>query len=342
MARRRKKSKAAATSTTKPSRDKESKEQSPSIKEKSLPALPPNAFSKPRAAEADSDTPTELSPRPRPRPNDSSRDSPGPSRSPDGDSSDKMEGRILPASAYRKNSSPAVTQATQPAGGEASDGFLISVALDPSPDARDIPRAMSDSAGDSFRRKEKDYFNLPKSTASEKRSDSLSSTPHIAFQEKGRQPSHDLDSGLARPSSRKLSKSSEYEPSRASHFGDSFKLQDAPKSKKDLSSRGRSLGSLSIAHDFPSGKLPNGVPRREASASISEWRKPGDAATSLRQSQSQDSRPQEEDPLMESNSKKAPRPDSMRTGARGHLPPAAPRNSSRAPPLPFLPYRSPH
>lgn len=233
MARRKKKSKAAAAAKA---RDKET---SPMVTEKSLPALPPNvipnnAFSNDRV-DPDSDTPTELSPRLRPphRHNDSaSRGISIPARSPErpppADTPSKSEGLTLPQTTYRKNRNSAIIPG---AGGnnEDGDGFYISVGLDQSPGANGTPESGQDS---SARRKDRDYFSTPKG-ASERRSESHSqaSTPHIAFQDKGRQHSSDhIALAQSKAPSRKLSKS-EKDRGKPSPDSDDVPPQEAPRSK---------------------------------------------------------------------------------------------------------------
>ncbi len=67
------------------------------------------------------------------------------------------------------------------------------------------PRSASDAFTDSSKKtRDKDYFSGSKPGALEKKPDSWASTPHIAFQEKNRQPSSEYDS-QDKPT-RKLSK----------------------------------------------------------------------------------------------------------------------------------------
>jgi hypothetical protein len=279
MARRRKKSK--ATSAAK-SREKDS---SPMVTEKSLPALPPsaippNAFSNDRV-DPDSDTPTELSPRPRAthRHNESSsRGSSKPARSPErSDSNTKTEGLSLPATTYRKNRNSSIYQSPDSGPGDGPESFFIPVALDPSPVPSGTPKSASDYANEGARRKERDYFSGSKGSASDRRDDSQASTPHIAFQEKGRQPSSDLDVG--RLKSGKFTKSPEQDQRKASVSGDEFKLQDAPVTKKGLSTRSNSSHS-SVPHDSNSGKSSNGVVRKDGHSNLPDARRANESRTS--------------------------------------------------------------
>ncbi|KAH9887750.1 hypothetical protein F4778DRAFT_773640 [Xylariomycetidae sp. FL2044] len=268
MARRRKKSKAAAQAKTR------EKEGSPMVVEKSLPALPPNAippnaFSNERV-EPESDTPTELSPRPRPaypRNDSSSRSSSRPARSPERPSehhhhSGRDGSLSLPSHSYRNNRNSAIFTGSDVASNNTADdqSFFIPVALDPSPLPSATPRSTSETMLDSAKKsKERDYFSLSKqSSGSERKVDSQSSTPHIAFQEKPRQPSSDYDTPPPRDLVRKPSKSSRVDKSSSMNASpapenersqksanskpyhtDDFKLQEAPKSKK-LNSRNNS------------------------------------------------------------------------------------------------------
>jgi Rho-type GTPase-activating protein 1/2 len=281
MARRRKKSKAAQAA--KP-REKES----PMITDKSLPALPPNeiprgAFSNDKVA-PDSDGPTELSPRPRPaytRNDSSSRSSNRPDRSPErtAETTAKDGGLSLPAPSYRNNRNSSIIAAPPDLNGGENDGFFIPVALDPSPALSTTPRSTADLITDTKKGKESDYFGGSRPTA-DRITDSPASTPHIAFQEKARQPSSDFDVGgaSAKEPSRKLSKSSRVDNKTATRGGDEnrkpsagrkedFKLQDAPKSKKLVSSRSNSQSTIPIENGTTKGT--NGLLRKEREKSAS-------------------------------------------------------------------------
>ncbi|KAL1874924.1 hypothetical protein VTK73DRAFT_10404 [Phialemonium thermophilum] len=251
MARRRKKSKAAAQAKAR------EKDGSPMIKDKSLPALPPNAippnaFSNDRVT-PESDTPTELSPRPplsRLRNGSPSRNGVRPPpRSPERGGERSAESVLSPpAPNYRNNRNSSILSGDLTTGD--AEGFYIPVALDPSPVVSPAPKSASESLADATRKSKdnKDYFSLSKPP--EKRTDSQTSTPHIAFQEKSRQTSSDYESPQSERPSRKLSKrdgkhrvssvagddhktSSRKTPSPK----EEFKLQDAPKSKKQGGSK---------------------------------------------------------------------------------------------------------
>ncbi|KAI0850504.1 RhoGAP-domain-containing protein [Daldinia vernicosa] len=345
MARRRKKSKAAAQAKAR------EKDASPMIVDKSLPALPPNAippnaFSDDRV-DPDSDTPTELSPRPRPGypRNDSSRSNSRPSRSPErsADHSGRDDGLPLPSRAYRNNRKSTVFSGNEVGGSNAADdqSFFIPVALDPSPVPSTTPRSTSEALADPNRKpKDKDYFSLPKpTTGSDRKDTSQSSTPHIAFQEKGRQSSLDHETPPPKDLGRKLSKSSRSDknappkpsppedrsqkaPNGKAHPSDNFKLQEAPKSKKANSrtnSESNAIQDSTLSRDSSSSSRRNSLPQHLNA---------GDKAGTPRSSQ--DSRLKEDD---EVRSNDAPAMSSSNNGksvARKELPPAASRNINGA------------
>ncbi|PQE23225.1 hypothetical protein CJF31_00006957 [Rutstroemia sp. NJR-2017a BVV2] len=206
MARRRKKSRAAANA-------KKKDDQSPMLVDKSLPALPPNAvpssaFSPERESPdpLNGDNPTELSPRPRPTYTGTDSSSRSSSRRPRDDSSQRTstetttrDGLTLPTTTYRGNRYSGISQISADAGGGDGESFFIPLALDHSPAPTLTPRSAS-GTWDSKKNKEnkapeRDYFGTKDNGRSSveppprSRDVSSSSTPHIAFQEKGRQPS---------------------------------------------------------------------------------------------------------------------------------------------------------
>nr|XP_036583255.1 Rho-type GTPase-activating protein 4 [Colletotrichum truncatum]KAF6792231.1 Rho-type GTPase-activating protein 4 [Colletotrichum truncatum] len=345
MARRRKKSKAAAQAK---SREKDG---SPMITDKSLPALPPNAippnaFSDTRV-DPDSDTPTELSPRPRPaynRNDSSSKNSSRPSRSPERTS--EKEGLSLPASNYRNNRNSTIVAPNNNSidsnGGD--DGFFIPVALDPSP-ISNTPRSTSENLMGPSKKQDKDYFSSVPRASTDKKNDSSASTPHIAFQEKGRQPSSDFDAGSVKLPLRRTSKSSRNDSrlstsndektqkvtaGKLSPSIDEFKLQDAPKSKKLVSPRSVSH-SAAMTPESGSAKSSDGVLHKdkEPFPSLSSSDSPPRMGNGTPRS-SQDSRQREEGdvrPSMDSIS--SSRTDlTAKSIARKELPP---RNANGKP-----------
>lgn len=328
MARRRKRSKAAAQSKAR------EKDASPMITEKSLPALPPNAippnaFSDTRV-DPDSDTPTELSPIPRPAyKNDaSSRSSSRPARSPErpSESAGAKDPGLAPASNnYRANRNSAMmapSHATDANGSDPDGGFFIPVALDPTPASTGTPGSVSDHFNDPTKRRErererereKDYFDVQAGSGSDKRSASQASTPHIAFQDRALQPPADLE--RSNNQNRKPSKSPRQDPAppqrstpnpdersqrtttvtskQRSSAQDDFKLQDAPKTKKSPSAAKAHAPSPSQHHVEAGGaKGTNGSWRRENEGHSPPPRLgPGDGATPR---SSQDSRFRDED-----------------------------------------------
>ncbi|KAI1334826.1 rho GTPase activator Rga [Xylariaceae sp. FL0016] len=342
MARRRKKSKAASQSKV---RDKDG---SPMVTEKSLPALPPNAippnaFSNDRV-DPESDTPTELSPRPRPSypRHDSSRSSSRPARSPErqAEHPPRDASLSLPPRSYRNNRNSSMFSGSDVASNNINDdqSFFIPVALDPSPLPSSVPsatpRSTSEAFGEASRKtNEKDYFSVPK-TAPE-RKDSQSSTPHIAFQEKGRQPSSDYENPPAKSLSRKLSKSrpersgsSKSSPAAGDDKSqkavngktDEFKLQEAPKSKK-MNNRTNSQ-SNAFSDSVGSRDTPPMRKDKEEYTESNQHLQTGDKTGTPRSSQ--DSRVREDDDLRSNDSiSTAPKPI-----ARKELAPSASRNAT--------------
>lgn len=314
------------------------------ITEKSLPALPPNAippnaFSNDRV-DPDSDTATELSPRPRGphgRNESSSRSSSRPARSPER----KPEGLGLPASTYRSNRNSTIIPRGDNSSVDDPNSFFIQVALDPSPGP--TPRSTTENVLDTGKTKDKDYFTIPKA---EKRSESQHSTPHIAFQEKGRQPSSNSEyEAPPKLPTRKLSKSSRTEKprhgppaeetpqkpaSRVQPGTEDFKLQDAPKSKKLVTSRSSSQSS-GIPQDNSANRLNNGAPHKEREV-ITSLPRSDTNDTNTPSRTSQDSRVPDEEDLRastDSSSKPSTRADSAKPIARKEVPPTAPRNGMR-------------
>jgi hypothetical protein len=355
MARRRKKSKAAAQAKA---RDKEN---SPLIVDKSLPALPPNAipnnaFSNDRV-DPESDTPTELSPRPRPayhRDESSSRNNSRQARSPDrpSDHGGKDSGLSLPATTYRNNRNSSIFSSSDVASNPASredQGFFIPVALDPSPAPTSTPRSTSETlVSESTKRpKEKDYFSISRNgNAPDRKVESQSSTPHIAFQEKGRATSSDYDSPTAKEISRKLSKSSKADKpgqSRASpaaqdersqkltngksHQSDEFKLQEAPKSKKvNARSGSQSSGFPDVGprgSPGPGRRDKEGATTNSSAADSPQLFPTGDKSGTPRSSQ--ESRFKDEDEVRSNDSSVGSSTNLSKPIMRKELPPTASR-----------------
>jgi Rho-type GTPase-activating protein 1/2 len=281
MARRRKKSKAAAQAKAR------EKEGSPMVVDKSLPALPPNAipngaFSNDRVEPESDHTPTELSPRPRQYPrNDetSSRGSSRQNRSPERPSLDRSKdsGLSLPQTTYRNNRNSAIFSSGDNVdnGGGNEQDFFIPVALDPSPLPAATPRSASDHQSADLRKpKERDYFSIPQSGSTTERKAEQQTTPHIAFQaptqaqapaqEKNRSTSSEYESSPGKGSGRRLSKSKPPTaaaddrvarmPTGKSQVNEDFKLQDAPKSKK-TGPRNSSSQSNGLSEDGSKGQV---------------------------------------------------------------------------------------
>lgn len=374
MARRRKKSKAAAQAK---SRDKDG---SPMITDKSLPALPPNAvppntgFSTERVT-PDSDTPTELSPRPRAayggRNESSSRSSSRPDRSPERSAEQPKDLTLAPpAQSYRNNRNSTIISGDLNNGD--SDGFFIPVALDSGPVPAFVPGPVpppsvtsssvagqqgsaTDGYTDSDLNTEKSYLgSSSRSTITDKKPDSQASTPHIAFQEKGRQVSSDYESPPVERPARKLSKRTDRNgnvrasPSvgeerkavngKAQSNNDDFKLQDAPRSKKLVSTRSSSQGS-NVLDSSAAGKGSNGPQRKNVVPGAGLTESPPLLSAADRNAtprSSQDLRSRDEEEIRPSLESAASGRSSETSGAkhiaRKELPPSASRNLNGKPP----------
>jgi hypothetical protein len=378
MARRRKKSRAAANAKLK------KEDQSPMLVDKSLPALPSSAVLRApfspdleNPSSVDADTPTELSPRPHQGyQNDSSSRSSSrrPDRSPERTSSEvPKDGLTLPTTTYRKNRHSAISQASDINGAD-GESFFIPLALDPSPAPNITPRSTSEARTDPPKKDgdnrlvEKDYLGAkgrPQNGGKTREPNSSSSTPHIAFQEKGRQPSAEETSQM-KDSIRKAQTGSkapampshavELDDTRIQHAlspktsngasksqvsGEKFRLGDVPKGKRSGTSRSDSSGITSTGSAISrsaSGGEPTAVPpRKEAQVSISitDSPKPLLAAEKAGAPRtSQDSRPRDDAdsrPSFEStNSANFARMDSGATArsiARKEVPPATAKNT---------------
>lgn len=340
MARRRKKTRAAANAKLKKD------DQSPMLVDKSLPALPPSAvlqsaFSPDRETppSVDNDTPTELSPRPRQTyQNDSSSRSS--SRRPRERSSERnsidtqsKEGLTLPTTTYRNNRHSAISQASDLNGGD-GESFFIPLALDPSPAPTMTPRTTSETWVDASKKKEnkapeKDYFTLKGRTQNEgklREVSSSASTPHIAFQEKGRQPSAEETSQIrdsirkaqaGSKSSTKASPSIGSDEPRAQHAhspsdrnarsqgsSEKFRLGDVPKGKRSGASRSASQSSIgggesSMSRSTSGGGLSAIPTRKEIASDISTTGPPKTLLAAEKENPSrysQDSRPRDDEP----------------------------------------------
>lgn len=262
MARRRKKSKAQR---------QQAESKAPMVLDKSLPALPPSAvptsaFSPELETPPEIDTPDELSPRPRAATSGASVNlrreaSPASADSP-------SEPQTLPASTYREKRRSAMPMSTN---FDDPDGMFANVpfALDPNPAPGPSPLADSRTYNvEEDKKNQRDYFNggkpgtsshrdLLKEKSGSSRSSSLerrsksTSSPHIAFQEKGRVASSDRmdtirrkDVGSANASPNVGSDRPRVQhstsASTAGSLGEGFKLQEVPKDRKASRTRSRS------------------------------------------------------------------------------------------------------
>ncbi|KAL6702450.1 Rho-type gtpase-activating protein [Coniothyrium glycines] len=250
MARRRKKSK------------KPPAQVAPKV-DKSLPALPPREKDASNTFTPDLDTPSDVFSEPptanvSPRPSHAKRGDSASNfkrdASPLGDLSRRDNNATLPATTYGKEVAP---RESIDAG---DDSVLLSFALDPnpapgpSPIGRPISRYNDRTMGAgqtaaSDVKSSRDYFNRPTTDQREKLKENNSrsaskerrppTSPHIAYQEKGRQPSETLVDSLKRRKEVKTDTPTTDTRSRSQHASpappsasEPFKLQDVPKNKK--------------------------------------------------------------------------------------------------------------
>ncbi|KAH8592960.1 hypothetical protein B0O99DRAFT_516827 [Bisporella sp. PMI_857] len=348
MARRRKKSRAAANAKLKKD------DQSPMLVDKSLPALPPNAvlqsaFSPDHPPSVDTDTPTELSPRPRQtQTNDSSsrsssrRPRESPERDPSLTEGQSKDGLTLPTTTYRNNRHSQISQVSD-VNGVDGESFFIPLALDPSPAPSITPRSTSETWVDPSKKNkenkapEKDYFgskSQPRTEPKSREPSSSSSTPHIAFQDKGRQPS-EAETAQIKESIRKAQAGGKSTPKSASAVtnddtrvqhanpptngnksqgsSEKFRLGDVPKGKRAGTSRDestdRATSDTSRSNSGGYHSTSYIPPRKDAPAPIqrSESPKPLLGADKITSRSSQDSRIRDDDrPSFESTTSQPP------------------------------------
>ncbi|EXJ81583.1 hypothetical protein A1O1_07647 [Capronia coronata CBS 617.96] len=183
----------------------------------------------------------------------------------------------LPSTTFRNNRHSMMSQRSDLSGG--GEEFLIPVAFDPTPQpSTQSPSVSSQATPRQIEEKPKDYFSSRPTPpmAQLPPSKSNTSSPHIAYQEKGRQPSRDLversrsggnvsrtGSANASPYS-SIDRSSRIEGSprlsqmartNDASLGERFKLQEAPKSKKHAASASNSRSRASIPQAETPGDL---------------------------------------------------------------------------------------
>ncbi|KAF2010340.1 RhoGAP-domain-containing protein [Aaosphaeria arxii CBS 175.79] len=246
MARRRKKSKKPPSSSAKV--------------DKSLPALPPSAST---TFTPDIDTPsdvfsepntTDVSPRPpHPKRNDSSPANFRRDASPASLEDTRKETLTLPSTTYKEPSHSESLDA-------GDDGILLPFALDPNTAPGPSPLGKSREAAQSRNNDSKtgrDYFNrsgnhreMLKENRSRSASAERNQSPHIAYQEKGRQPSDGLNDSK-RPSGGDRPTRSQLASPAGSSSTEAFKLQDVPKNKKAESRKQSDARSPSYSSPAP-------------------------------------------------------------------------------------------
>ncbi|KAF2193238.1 rho-type GTPase-activating protein-like protein 2 [Zopfia rhizophila CBS 207.26] len=350
MARRRKKSKKPPTSGgAVPKTDK------------SLPALPPSAVQQQSGFTPDLDTPsdvfsgpptTEVSPRPQgPRRNDSSPANFARDASPAQTlvTFHRVDNLTLPASTY-KEANHSETSDT------CDDGILLPFALDPNPAPGPSPLGKSrkfnegsvEASHESADGKPgRDYFSRPtgshRDMRKENRSRSVSaernrqskatpSSPHIAYQEKGRQPSDSLvDTIRKRKESAHESSSTGKDWTRsqhanspsASHSTDAFKLQDVPKSKKAEARRGSKSDARSPSHSSPAVDIAGRMLSPQMESSITASPTPYDPSQAPSEHRSREESPAASQSSSYSSTQRVERPARGDSLANSALKPAA-------------------
>lgn len=169
-----------------------------------------------------------------------------------GDSRSRKDSNLLPATTYNKEGA---SQETSDAG---DDSILLPFALDPNPAPGPSPlsrqnnkfeRSSATKSASSEAKTSRDYFNRPSAdhrevmkengSRSASRERRTPQSPHIAYQEKGRQPSDQLLETMRKrkevatesPAVEQRSRSQHASPAPAAQ-AEPFKLQDVPKNKK--------------------------------------------------------------------------------------------------------------
>lgn len=247
LARRKKKSRAAAAA-----KSQRQEGSSPLVKDKVLPALPPQMAGESSVDErldGEQDAAYDSTSRQRAgsRAADTTPRASIPARSPERPAppeavQTKSDNLMLPSSTYRKNRNSAIIG---PAEGKVEPAELYgSLGLDTSSTGMATPSSAND------KKKEHDYFTMSRSSGSEKVS-SQASTPHIAFQASSN------DVGRTPP--RRLSKSDKPTPEGESDF----KMTDISKTRALVSSRSNSLSAAGTPEIAASSKFSNGPPPRK-------------------------------------------------------------------------------
>ncbi|MCJ1396298.1 Rho-type gtpase-activating protein [Xylographa bjoerkii] len=237
---------------------------------KSLPSLPPNAIP-PSAFSPDhetppsdhySDTPTELPADPIPKKSTKSR-KPARDRSPPLSDDERRDNLTLPPTTYKDNRHSASSHRSD--NSLNGDDYYIPMALDPNPAPGPSPlvqQQIYNNSEEMPKQNSRDYFNAKGSQSARKgsqdhentrptsRQDSLAnsqpSSPHIAYLEKGREPTAEvLDTIRKRNVSGAMNgvssvpvfdKGRDASPRNGDRDREKFKLQEVPKRRKSGSS----------------------------------------------------------------------------------------------------------
>jgi hypothetical protein len=169
---------------------------------------------------------------------------------------ESKDNTTLPASTYKRVSQPPSLSAAVYDPASELDGFYVPVVLDPNPAAASPAtngRDFSDSTNGKDKyasrqagRPSRDYLNdKAQSSRSSSTERKPAASPHIAFQDKGRQSDHIVESMRKRGASQTASpRTDSSTPSTYSGQSD-FKLQDAPKMKKSGSGRSTKSDNMS-------------------------------------------------------------------------------------------------
>lgn len=212
----------------------------------------------------------------------------------------------LPSTTFRNNRQSMMSQRSDLSGGGGGEEFLIPLAFDPTPPAVNQSPAMSNQITPHLvEEKPKDYFSSrPAATAQPTVAKSNTSSPHIAYQEKGRRPSREVTeknrSGgdVSRSGSQRTSSSILAHRSRHSHESprlsqqtartnesastERFKLQDAPRKKVSSSTPNSRSEASTPRADLPTDPIEQfALSKTPATADVNSPSDPGFATPTV-------------------------------------------------------------